>query len=243
MMLLILSGIMAASSFLVGLLPLSFSLSSRQLHIITQTGGGILIGTAFTIIIPEGIAALYESKDSTKSKEPESIHAVIGMALVVGFLLMYLIDVLPSKSAKGHAQNGHIPLSSMDSGEQPKPITSSKDGHSNTTTIGLVIHAFADGIALGASSATPPIGLVVFLAIMVHKAPVAFSLTTTLLKQGLNKRQARAHLLMFSLAAPLGAFVTWLAVQSITSHAIKSNPGDSSYWAGLALVFSGGTFL
>jgi zinc transporter ZupT len=38
-------------------------------------------------------------------------------------------------------------------------------------TLGLVIHAMADGIALGASSLSPSggLGFVVFLAVIVHK--------------------------------------------------------------------------
>jgi zinc transporter 9 len=112
----------------------------------------------------------------------------------------------------------------------------------NATTTGLIIHAFADGIALGASTAHPSsVGLVVFIAIMIHKAPAAFGLTTQLLKQGLNKREARGHLLLFSLAAPLGAFVTWFAVRILGGGSDAG--GDGKFEAGMALVFSGGTFL
>ena len=71
-------------------------------------------------------------------------------------------------------------------------------------TTGLVIHAAADGIALGASSVTThnDLSFIIFFAIMVHKAPAAFGLTSILLKQGISKRTARAHLLLFSFAAP-----------------------------------------
>ncbi|OBT50700.1 hypothetical protein VE04_08536 [Pseudogymnoascus sp. 24MN13] len=76
------------------------------------------------------------------------------------------------------------------------------------TTTGLVIHAAADGIAMGAAatSSNTKLGFIIFLAIMLHKAPAAFGLTSVLLKQGLSKRAARGHLIIFSLAAPIGAF-------------------------------------
>ena len=40
-----------------------------------------------------------------------------------------------------------------------------------TTTLGLVVHAAADGIALGAAAATNQLDveIIVFLAIMLHK--------------------------------------------------------------------------
>ena len=50
----------------------------------------------------------------------------------------------------------------------------------------------------------PPIDLVttstsviVFLAIMLHKAPAAFGLTTFLLHEGLEKHRVRRHLMTF----------------------------------------------
>lgn len=115
---------------------------------------------------------------------------------------------------------------------------------SSATTIGLVIHAAADGIALAASSfiSQSSIGFIIFLALMVHKAPAAFGLTSVLLKQGFTKRQARAHLVIFSLAAPVGAFATWVLVNLIAGGRIEG--GESThFWTGLLLLFSGGTFL
>lgn len=43
--------------------------------------------------------------------------------------------------------------------------------HGMSATLGLVIHGLADGIALGASSLSDnkQLGLVVFLAVLVHK--------------------------------------------------------------------------
>lgn len=51
---------------------------------------------------------------------------------------------------------------------------------------GLVVHAAADGIAMGAASSThhTDIEMIVFLAIMLHKAPAAFGLTTFLMQDG-----------------------------------------------------------
>ncbi|CEJ03157.1 hypothetical protein RMCBS344292_17145 [Rhizopus microsporus] len=106
-----------------------------------------------------------------------------------------------------------------------------------TPTVGLIVHAAADGIALGASVSDPQLSMVVFFAIMLHKAPSAFALTTVLLNQGLSRARVRKHLLMFSLSAPLGAIVTYFSLQFVyTLH-------NLNYWTGLLLLFSGGTFL
>ena len=48
-----------------------------------------------------------------------------------------------------------------------------------TATLGLVVHAAADGIALGAASSTSQVDiqLIVFLAIMLHKARLQLEIT------------------------------------------------------------------
>ena len=189
-----------------------------------------------------------------------SAHVWVGISLTLGFILMYLIDSLPRHAASSRPQPEpyHISLDNLSQGLQ-RPETPSSEpeiqgflrnrsrkgqSHGTATTTGLVIHAAADGIALGASSSTPNAGLgfIVFLAIMVHKAPAAFGLTSVLLKQGLSKRSARAHLLVFSLAAPAGAMTTWLIVQVLLGGAV-GDENTTKWWTGVLLLFSAGTFL
>jgi len=54
------------------------------------------------------------------------------------------------------------------------------------------------------------IEFIVFLAIMLHKAPAAFGLVTFLLHEGLERQRIRKHLMIFALAAPVMAVVTFL---------------------------------
>ncbi|EHL02365.1 putative Zinc transporter ZIP9 [Glarea lozoyensis 74030] len=58
-LLLVLSLLMAIASFIAGALPLSMTLSSSQLRMISTIGMGVLVGTSLIVIIPEGIEALY----------------------------------------------------------------------------------------------------------------------------------------------------------------------------------------
>ena len=54
------------------------------------------------------------------------------------------------------------------------------------------------------------IEFIVFLAIMLHKAPAAFGLVTFLLHEGLERQRIRKHLMIFALAAPVLAVVTFI---------------------------------
>lgn len=198
----------------------------------------------------------------TEEKEHEEWepHAWVGISLIAGFILMYLIDKVP-RHASGSSQPkpSYISLNRFtlrrtgtqneeeeDENDFPPP-EGQQSSRPSSTTVGLVIHAAADGIALGASSSgssSNRLGLVVFLALMIHKAPAAFGLTSALLKQGLSKRRARAHLIVFSLAAPTGALLTWSAANMFGGAGGGFSGEEGTQFAtGVLLLFSGGTFL
>jgi len=206
------------------------------------------------------------SEDQSPPKKEEEHHDegaptfYIGFSLITGFILMFLIDKLPrhaSENLQAPAPPRHISLdnlsqglhSSIESGDEESEsflqslTPTPKQSRSLATTTGLVIHAAADGIAMGASasSSDTKIGFIIFIAIMIHKAPAAFGLTSVLLKQGLSKRAARGHLIIFSLAAPFGAMSTWLLVHLLGGGGIGGQKGQ--WWTGMLLLFSGGTFL
>lgn len=109
-----------------------------------------------------------------------------------------------------------------------------------TPTLGLVIHASADGIALGAAATTSHrhVEMIIFLAIMLHKAPAAFSLVVFLLHRGLKHSTIRRHLMAFSLSAPLAALVTYFGLSQSGKEALRRNNAT-----GIAMLFSAGTFL
>lgn len=59
--LLLLVVVMLVGSYLAGSIPLVMRLSEQKLKLVTVLGAGLLVGTALTVIIPEGIRALYSS--------------------------------------------------------------------------------------------------------------------------------------------------------------------------------------
>jgi len=243
--LIILCGVMLFGSYLAGSIPLFISLSEEKLQLVSVMGAGLLLGTALSVIIPEGIqtlnmaykgghhheASLAGGPTPTHGHEEEEnpAHHLIGVALVLGFIFMLIIDQVATSHSGGGARD-------------PEGGRSSGRGSvSWTATLGLVVHAAADGIALGAAATTnqTDVEMIVFLAIMLHKAPASFGLVTYLLHEGLDRARVRKHLLVFCLAAPSAAIATFLLLLS------RSGPGgpDTIAATGLAMLFSAGTFL
>lgn len=195
-------------------------------------------------------------KGGNDDRDQESaLHAWIGVSLVSGFILMYLIDKLPAFAAPSKQQRPpyHISLDNLGLGLQRGSSTNRDGGlsdpgnspahsHGFATTTGLVIHAAADGIALGASSSNTNLSFIIFLALLIHKAPASFGLTSVLLKQGLSTRAARGHLLIFSLAAPVGALLTFTFAHTV-GVGFGHDEAGTRWWTGMLLLFSAGTFL
>ncbi|KAI0127538.1 ZIP metal ion transporter-like protein [Xylariales sp. AK1849] len=191
---------------------------------------------------------------------PEAVPTFyVGLSLILGFILMFLVDRLPrhaSENFQPPPAPRHISLSNLGGSalsadeEESEGFLGSltptpKQTRSLATTTGLVIHAAADGIAMGASAASSDmkLGFIIFIAIMVHKAPAAFGLTSILLKQGLSKRAARGHLIVFSLASPFGAWATFIMVNLVGGGGTEGESEFNQWWTGMLLLFSAGTFL
>ncbi|XP_077138319.1 zinc transporter ZIP9-like [Ranitomeya variabilis] len=229
--------------FLLGLIPLAVKLSEKKLQFVSVLGAGLLCGTALAIIIPEGIELLDGSSKGSPEKclniaqnmnltetveeevaEISSVppHFFIGVFLVTGFVLMFIVDQISSYCSY------HDPRTGMSAGT------------SITATLGLVIHAAADGVALGAAVASSQVSVqvIVFFAVILHKAPAAFGLVSFLMHAGLEKKQIQKHLLAFSIAAPLLTITTYL-ILSMTGGSLQHRLSAT----GNGMLFSAGTFL
>ncbi|CAL8283832.1 unnamed protein product [Lota lota] len=257
----LLSLAMLVGCYVAGTIPLAVNFSEEKLKLVTVLGAGLLCGTALAVIIPEGVHALYEeilegahheagqgravdvldTKGETDAglvaggggehghghgHGHDSLHAYIGVSLVLGFVFMLLVDQIGSSHV--HSSDAQDPEAAR--------VASSKI----TITLGLVVHAAADGVALGAAASTSQtsVQLIVFVAIMLHKAPAAFGLVSFLMHAGLERNRIRKHLLVFALAAPVLAMLTFLGLSQSSKEAL-SNVNAT----GVAMLFSAGTFL
>ncbi|KAJ4921334.1 hypothetical protein JOQ06_021858 [Pogonophryne albipinna] len=211
----LLSLAMLVGCYVAGTIPLAVNFSEEKLKLVTVLGAGLLCGTALAVIIPEGVHALYE----------EILEGAHHISLVLGFVFMLLVD-----------QIGSAHVHSTEALDPEAARASSKI----TTTLGLVVHAAADGVALGAAASTSQtsVQLIVFVAIMLHKAPAAFGLVSFLMHAGLERNRIRRHLLVFSLAAPVLAMLTFLGLSQSSKEALSDFNAT-----GVAMLFSAGTFL
>lgn len=53
---------MLAGTFICGIIPLYLSLSKTKLRMLEVIGAGLLVGASMTVVLPEGVQALYSAK-------------------------------------------------------------------------------------------------------------------------------------------------------------------------------------
>jgi zinc transporter 9 len=150
-------------------------------------------------------------------------HWQIGAALASGFAFMLVVEKLGAGDGGANHGHAHVSVSEptrIGSGLELGGLTGlggkrddkkKGEGKSSTAILGLIVHAAIDGVALGASSysGNGAVSFIIFAAIMLHKAPAAFGLSVYLASLGHNRRAVQKRLFVFSLAAPVGAIVTY----------------------------------
>ena len=80
MLVIVLSLVMFAGSFSVGLLPATIKASNRVMNLISILGAGLLVGVALIVIIPEGMVTLNEALESQRKTKP--IDPTVATALI-----------------------------------------------------------------------------------------------------------------------------------------------------------------
>jgi zinc transporter 9 len=267
-----------------GYLPYYINVKDAKLNAMTALGGGLLIGSALSVVIPEGFRSFYDIQQTGTS------HSLSGLALVLGFIAMVVLDRVqassiekgvPSRQERALAQERDVETGGDAVGEQYKAVPKGKpdsdadfvennteakkvfknqlyDEHSSANVLhlapcahrsiaskspdraitGLLVHCAADGLAMGSAflSENPSLGLLVGLAMVIHKAPMAFGLSAYLQSCHWSWSKAQKTLILFSAAAPASTMVTY----TILSMVPIFNSGTAT---SMAILFSGGTFL
>ncbi|WFD44299.1 hypothetical protein MPSI1_002966 [Malassezia psittaci] len=257
--------VMAIGTYAIGLLPLFFHLSRNGLRMLELWGSGLLLGAALTVVIPEGIASVYKGSHICRDGQPihqDSSKLTSKDLIAVCDQVQLTFSVDRQMLARMHTHHHATTLASNDQQQESENDTATyypaDERESNgwlpssekflaalSGLLGLIIHALADGIALGASIGNQDASLqvVVVLAIMVHKAPASIGTCTLLMSRQLDSKEIRWALFVFSLATPVGALATYSVIQLFFHASGGSEATINVRDVGAILSFSGGTFL
>ena len=203
-----------------GLIPIFSKVKDdpARLKMLSGIAAGIIIASALMVVIPEG----YE----LASGEEHTNELLLGGAILAGFLLMLILE------GSGIGHDVHEEHHDHDHAHGHEHVHHGNGGW--MLVFGLSLHAATDGVAIGAAAATGSIAVTatVAFAVLIHKAPAAFSLGVFSLHERTNRNDSIRDVVVFSLATPLMMLVAFYALSDLETHLI-----------GLAMLFSAGTFL
>jgi zinc transporter 9 len=209
------SVIIFVAAMAAGLLPFAF-VQVKWMNKVTALGAGLCIGAALGLMLPEGFEMLFEAHEK-HGFEP----GVGGFVLTLGLVLFFLLE---KKMGGAHSHNSsgacdHTALiSDSEKLASKKESRSSKQGFN--TVVLMVLHAATDGLVIGSAAATDhhEISMVVALAMVAHKVPASFSLSSFLLALRFSYAKVAKYLLLFSLSSPLAA-IAFFAIGDVLSEA------------------------
>jgi ZIP family zinc transporter/zinc and cadmium transporter len=170
------------------------------------------------------------------------------LALGAGFMLsVTIIEVLPEAFGRGGAEaalfvllgyllvhlSQHTATQHFHFGEETHPVTQVAG---ISALVGLLLHTFFDGVAIASGFAiNRELGILLFLAIFLHKLPEGVTIASLQIAGGRRAGQAVGSAALLGLATVIGVLVTD-SVAFLTTHGLALAGGVTLYVAASNLV-------
>ena len=179
----------------------------KYLQYFLALGAGYMLSVAFVEVIPESVKLAGE-------------NALV--FVLIGFFLIHLFE---------HTIAPHFHF-----GEETHPEEMHGQHASRTVLLGLAIHTFFDGVAIAAGFLVSNwLGLMIFVAVFLHKLPEGFTVASVVLASGQGKRKAIAAAGWLG-AATLGGVLLTSQFQEQLRYALPLSGGVTVYVAATDLL-------
>jgi len=207
----------AAANLLGGLLVPSRKLGQAALRYLIALGAGFMLAAVFLKIIPETI-------------EQWSGETIVPMIwLLVGYLLIQFVE---------HTVAPHFHF-----GEETHEEAMLEHHAAMAGVIALMVHTFFDGVSIAvASLVSPQLGVLIFIAILLHKLPEGFTVASMMLAAGRSHRSAITSALLVGLATLVGVALvvvfenTAVYSRPLSAHVLPLSAGVTLYVAASDLI-------
>jgi zinc transporter ZupT len=224
---LLLFGLLAAGANVVGGIVLVKSgahrLGERFLKYLVALGAGFMLAAIFIEILPETIGIWVGPLHGEGAA-----HAVVGaMSLLLGgYLSIQLFE---------HTLAPHFHF-----GAETHPESFIQPSAAYTAVGGLWIHTFFDGVSIASAFLVNfRVGLLVFIAILLHKMPEGFTVASIMLASGRSTNKAlvaTAAIGAATLAGVIGVTLLNARMTNAIGYALPFSAGVTLYVAASDLI-------
>jgi len=211
-------GLAAASANLLGgLLVSSRKIGQAALRYLIALGAGFMLAAVFLKIIPETI-------------EQWSGSAIVPMMwLLGGYLLIQFVE---------HTIAPHFHF-----GEETHEAAMLKHHAALAGLSALIVHTFFDGVSIAvATLVSPQLGVLIFIAILLHKLPEGFTVASMMRAAGRSHRNAMLSAVMVGVATLAGVVLVLLIEKAsfysrpLAAHVLPLSAGVTLYVAASDLI-------
>ncbi len=207
---LLLFGLMAAAGNLLGgwLIARSRRADRGPLKYLLGFGAGFMLAAVMLEMIPESFQ--------------QQGKAEVAIWLLAGYLIIQLFE---------HTIAPHFHF-----GEEVHTEEMHRHGVAITAVVALAIHAFFDGVTIASGLLVNlRLGLLLFIAVLLHKVPEGFTVASIVMSAGKTGRAAIQATLLIAGATFAGIFCVALVDQAITV-ALPLSAGATLYIAASDLI-------
>ncbi|MBO0726225.1 MAG: ZIP family metal transporter [Blastocatellia bacterium] len=205
-------GLLAAMGNVVGgfLITGSRAISQRLLRYLIALGAGFMLAAVFLEVIPE-VALQWEG----------NLITAMGLALA-GYLLIQFVE---------HTIAPHFHF-----GEETHADEMMRRGVAPTAIIALSVHTFFDGVAIASGLLTSfRLGLLLFIAILLHKIPEGFTVASIALASGRGNQVAMRATSLIAVATFAGIILTF-TLKPAVKFTLPFSAGVTLYVAASDLI-------
>ena len=224
----LLFGLLAAGANVIGGLVLVKSgihrWGERFLKYLVALGAGFMLAAIFIEILPESVRIW-----TSNARGESASHAVVGAMtlLLLGYLLIQFFE---------HTLTPHFHF-----GAETHPESfMRRPSAAYTAAGGLCIHTFFDGVSIASAFyVSPKVGLLVFIAILLHKMPEGFTVASIMLASGRSPQKALIATAAIGAATLAGVIAVALLDARMTDavgYALPFSAGVTLYVAASDLI-------
>ncbi len=196
----------ACANVIGGFIVTSNKWARRSLRYFIALGSGFMLGTVFLEMVPVSLAVT--------SSAP--------VLILIGYGIVHMFE--------------HTFASHLHFGEETHHDELTNPVVGISALVGLLVHTFFDGVAIGAGFLiSPSAGLLIFLAVLLHKIPDGFTIASIMISSGHSASSALAAATSLGASTLLGVLAVHLLDGSV-SYTLPISTGSTLYVAATDLM-------
>jgi zinc transporter ZupT len=197
--------IAASANIIGGLMVTRTTWAHRSLRYFIAVGSGFMLGTVFLEMIPQSV-------EVAKDWWP--------ILLISGYMIVHFFE---------HTFAAHLHFGEETHHDEMSPALGV------SAFIGMLVHTFFDGVAIGSGfSVSPELGVLVFVAMFLHKIPDGFTIASIVRSTGHTAGRALAASALLGVATLTG--VVTFHVTGARAEALPLAAGCTLYVAATDLM-------